>query len=95
MGWLREHNSQVDNAMSRTLHYDTPAADDTHLEGTITSPTITQELPVTFRVPIVKVNGVNDMEATIANVHHMEDLVDQDIARDPSLARVPMDPPDL
>jgi len=81
--------------MSRTLHYDTPAADDTHLEGTITSPTITQELPVTFRVPIVKVNGVNDMEATLANVHHMEDLIDQDIARDPSLARVPMDPPDL
>ena len=77
----------------RTLIYETPAADDTHLEGTIESETITQEFPVLFRVPIVKVNGVNDMEATIALVHEMEDLIDQDIAESPELARVPMDPP--
>ena len=79
----------------RTLIYETPSADDTHLEGTIESETITQEFPVLFRVPIVKVNGVNDMEATIALVHEMEDLIDQDIAESPELARVPMDPPDL
>lgn len=77
----------------RTLIYETPAADATHLEGTIESETITQEFPVTFRVPIIKVNGVNDMEATIALVHQMEDQIDADIARNPALARVPMDPP--
>jgi len=79
----------------RTLIYETPAADATHLEGTIESETITQEFPVLFRVPIVKVNGVNDMEATLALVHEMEDQIDEDIANNPALARVPMDPPDL
>lgn len=77
----------------RTLIYETPAADAIHLEGTIESEAITQEFPVPFRVPIIKVNGVNDMEATLALVHEMEDQIDEDIANNPALARVPMDPP--
>lgn len=82
--------------MSRTLHYDEPAADATHLEGTISSASITQETPVTFRVPIVKNDdGTNNMTATVALINEMEDLVDLAIAQDPSIARVPMDPPDL
>lgn len=82
--------------MSRTLHYDTPAADATHLEGTITSPSITQETPVTFRVPIVKnEDGTNNMTATVALINEAEDLIDLDIAEHPNLARVPMDPPTI
>lgn len=82
--------------MSRTLHYDTPAADATHLEGTITSPSITQETPVTFIVPIVKnEDGTNNMTATVALVNEMEDLIDLEISQDPSIARVPMDPPTI
>lgn len=80
--------------MSRTLHYDTPAADATHIEGTITSPTITQESPVTFKAPIIKnEDGTNNMEATIALIHTIEDQTDRDIEERPELARVPMDPP--
>jgi len=79
----------------RTLIYDTPAADATHLEGEVRSPAITQETPVPFRVPIIRTNGVIDMEATVALVHEMEDRMDEDIAENPNLARVPMDPPDL
>lgn len=75
--------------MNRTLHYDTPDADATHIEGTITSSTITQDLPVPFRVPIVKnADGTNNMEATIALVHEMEDQIDIDIQNFPELARV-------
>jgi len=79
----------------RTLIYDTPAEDAIHLEGEVRSPSITQEMPVTFRVPIIRTNGVIDMEATVALVHEMEDRMDEDIAENPNLARVPMDPPDL
>ena len=80
--------------MSRTLHYGTPDANASYLEGTITSPTIIQELTVTFRVPIVKnADGTNNMEATIALVHEMEDQIDLDIAENPDLARAPRDGP--
>jgi hypothetical protein len=80
--------------MSRTLHYDTPDADATHIEGTITSSTITQETPVTFKAPIIKnEDGTNNLEATIALIHAIEDQTDQDIAERPELARIPMDPP--
>lgn len=77
----------------RTLVYDTPASDAIHLEGEVRSPAITQETPVTFRVPIIRTDGVIDMEATVALVHEMEDRMDADIAENPNLARVPMDPP--
>ena len=77
----------------RTLIYDTPAPDAIHLEGEVQSPAITQETPVTFRVPIIRTEGVIDMEATVALVHEMEDRMDADIADNPNLARVPMDPP--
>lgn len=76
----------------RTLIYDTPAADATHLEGFVESDAITQEDPVPFRVPIIKTNGVNDMNATIALVHEMEDRIDEDIADGALIARVPQDP---
>ena len=74
----------------RTLIYDTPAADATHLEGTIESDAITQPDPVTFRVPIIKVDGVNDMTATVALVHEMEDRIDEDIAAGLIVGRVPI-----
>ena len=81
--------------MSRTINYDTPAADALFLEGTITSPSITQATPVTFRVPMVKTSeGVNDLTATLALVTEMEDRVDEDIASGLILGRVPMDYPD-
>ena len=80
--------------MSRTLHYETPGADAIHLEGTITSSTITQELPVPFRVPMVKnTDGTNNMQATIALVNEMEDQIDIDIVEFPQLARVTRDGP--
>ena len=80
--------------MSRTLHYDTPDADATHIEGTITSPTITQETPVTFKSPIIKnEDGTNNLEATIALIHAIEDQTDRDIAERPELARIPMGSP--
>ena len=80
--------------MSRTLHYDTPNADARYLEGTITSSTITQDLPGPFRVPMVKnADGTNNMEATIALVHEMEDQIDIDIQNFPELARVNRDGP--
>ena len=79
--------------MSRTIHYETPSHDALYLHGTITSPAITQESPVTFRVPMVKVNGVNDLEATLALVNEIEDRVDRDIATGLVLGRVPMEPP--
>ena len=76
----------------RTLVYNTPAADATHLEGTIESDIITQDSPVPFRVPMIKVNGVNDMTATVALVHEMEDRIDADIASGLIIGRVPIDP---
>ena len=76
----------------RTLVYNTPAADATHLEGTIESDIITQDSPVPFRVPMIKVNGVNDMTATAALVHEMEDRIDADIASGLIIGRVPIDP---
>ena len=76
----------------RTLIYDTPADDATHLEGFVESEAITQEAPVPFRVPMIKTNGVNDMEATIALVHLMEDRIDEDIADGSVIGRVPIDP---
>ena len=80
--------------MSRTLHYETPSADAKYLQGTITSSSITQELPVPFRVPLVKnADGTNNMEATLALVHEMEDQIDIDIQQFPELARVPRDGP--
>ena len=80
--------------MSRDIHYGTPAADAIYLEGTITSSAITQETPVTFRAPMVKnADGTNNIEATIALVHEMEDQIDIDIAENPDLARVPRDGP--
>ena len=95
MGWLWEYNSEIGD-MSRILHYDTPAADATHLEGTITSASITQETPVTFRMPIIKNDdGTNNITATVALIHEAEDFIDLDIAENPHLARVPMDPPNL
>lgn len=92
MGWLRKRDGDIYD-MSRTINYDTPASDAIYLEGTITSPSITQETPVTFRVPMVRTNGVNDIDATVARLNVMEDLIDREIELDPSLARVPMDPP--
>lgn len=80
--------------MSRTLHYDTPEVDAVYLEGTITSSTITQDLPVPFRVPMVKnADGTNNMEATIALVNEMEDQIDIDIQQFSELARVNRDGP--
>jgi hypothetical protein len=79
----------------RTLIYDTPAEDAVFLEGEVRSPEITQETPVTFRVPIIRTNGVINIDATVALVHEMEDRMDEDIAENPNLARVPMDPPEL
>ena len=76
----------------RTLIYDTPAEDATHLEGFVESEAITQEDPVPFRVPMIKTNGVDDMKATIALVHLMEDRIDQDIADGSVIGRVPIDP---
>ena len=75
----------------RTLIYDTPADDATHLYGEVRSSAITQETPVTWRVPIVRTNGVIDMDATIALVHEMEDRIDEDIADGMLIARVPQD----
>ena len=92
MGRLRQRDGDIYD-MSRTINYDTPAADAIYLEGTITSPSITQETPVTFRVPMIRTNGVNDIEATVAHLNLMEDLLDREIELNPSLARVPMDPP--
>jgi hypothetical protein len=79
--------------MSRHIAYDPPAPDALYLHGTISSPDITQEYPVTFRVPLVKVNGVNDLEATLALVNEIEDRVDQAIATGLVLPREPMAPP--
>lgn len=80
--------------MSRTLHYETPSTDAKYLQGTITSSSITQELPVPFRVPMVKnADGTNNMEATLALVHEMEDRIDTDIQQFPELARVNRDGP--
>ena len=76
----------------RTLVYNTPAADATHLEGFVESDAITQADPVPFRVPMVKTNGVNDMTATIALVHLMEDRIDEDIADGSVIGRIPIDP---
>lgn len=76
----------------RTLIYETPPADATHLRGIIESDAITQTDPVTFRVPIIKVDGVNDMTATVALVHEMEDRIDEDIAAGLIIGRVPIDP---
>jgi len=76
----------------RTLVYDTPATDATHLEGFIESEAITQADPVPFRVPMIKTNGVNDMEATVALVHLMEDRIDEDIADGSVVGRVHIDP---
>lgn len=76
----------------RELIYDTPADDATHLHGEVRSPAITQETPVTWRVPIVRTDGVIDMDATIALVHEMEDRIDEDIADGMLIARVPQDP---
>lgn len=56
----------------RTLIYDTPSEDAIHLEGTVNS--------ISFRVPIIRTNGVIDMEATVALVHEMEDQIERDIA---------------
>jgi len=76
----------------RTLIYEIPAADATHIEGTIESDLITQTEPVPFKAPIIKVNGVNDLEATIALINAIEDQTDLDIAERPELARAPMGP---
>lgn len=77
----------------RTLIYDTPASDATHLEGFVESDAITQETPVPFRVPMIKTNGVNDLEATVALVHLMEDRMDEDVADGSVVGRIPIDPP--
>ncbi len=74
----------------RTLIYDTPLADAIHLEGTIESESITQDTPVPFRVPIIRVDGVIDMDATVALVHEMEDQIDLDIAEGLIIGRVPV-----
>lgn len=76
----------------RTLVYNTPAADATHLEGFVESEAITQQDPVPFRVPMVKTDGVNDMQATIALVHLMEDRMDEDIADGSVVGRIPVTP---
>lgn len=77
----------------RRLIYETPTADATHIEGTIESDLITQTEPVPFRAPIIKVNGVNDLEATIAMIHAIEDQTDRDIAEGIVIGRIPIDPP--
>lgn len=77
----------------RTLIYDTPAADATHLEGFVESDAITQETPVPFRVPIIKTDGVNDLDATIALVHLMEDRIDDDVAAGLIVGRIPVEAP--
>jgi hypothetical protein len=41
---------------------------------------------------MIKTNGVNDMEATIALVHLMEDRIDEDIADGSVVGRVHIDP---
>lgn len=74
----------------RTLIYDTPLTDAIHLEGTIESESITQDTPVPFRVPIIRVDGVIDMDATVALVHEMEDQIDLDIAEGLIIGRVPV-----
>jgi hypothetical protein len=74
----------------RTLIYDTPLTDAVHLEGTIESESITQDTPVPFRVPIIRVDGVIDMDATVALVHEMEDQIDLDIAEGLIIGRVPV-----
>ena len=74
----------------RTLIYDTPAEDAIHLEGFIESDSITQEDPVPFRVPIIRMNGAIDMTATIALVHEMEDRMDEDIADGSVIGRIPI-----
>ena len=74
----------------RTLIYDTPLTDAIHLEGTIESESITQDTPVPFRVPIIRVDGVIDMDATVALVHEMEDQIDLDIAEGLTIGRVPV-----
>ena len=76
----------------RTLVYNTPNADATHLEGFVESEAITQQDPVPFRVPMVKTDGVNDMQATIALVHLMEDRMDEDIADGSVVGRIPVTP---
>lgn len=75
----------------RTLIYDDPAPDATHLEGFVESDAITQETPVPFRVPMIKTNGVNDLEATVALVHLMEDRIDEDVADGSVVGRIPID----
>ena len=90
MGWLGRYRCDV--CGMRELIYDTPADDATHLEGEVRSPAITQETSVTWRVPIIRTNGVIDMDATIALVHEMEDRIDEDIADGMLIARVPQDP---
>lgn len=77
----------------RTLIYDTPTPDAKHLEGFVESHAITQATPVPFRVPMIKTNGVNDLEATVALVHLMEDRIDQDVADGSVVGRVPIDHP--
>lgn len=72
----------------RTLIYDTPSVDATHLEGTIESDAITQSAPVPFRVPVIRSNGVIDMDATVALVHQMEDHIDRDIAEGLIIGRI-------
>ena len=74
----------------RTLIYDTPSVDAIYLEGTIESEAITQDTPVPFRVPIIRVDGVIDMDATVALVHEMEDQIDLDIAEGLIVGRVPV-----
>lgn len=76
----------------RELIYDTPADDAIYLVGEVRSEAITQETPVTFRVPIIRTNGAIDMDATVALVHEMEDRIDEDIADGMLIARVPQDP---
>jgi len=77
----------------RTRIDDAPAPDATHLEGFVESDAITQETPVPFRVPMIKANGVNDLEATVALVHLMEDRMDEDIADGSVIGRVPITSP--
>jgi len=74
----------------RTLIYNTPSVDAIHLEGTIESESITQDTPVPFRVPIIRVDGVIDMDATVALVNEMEDQIDLDIAEGLIVGRVPV-----
>ena len=91
MGRIRKHWSDIYGM--RTLIYNTPAPDATHLEGFVESNAITQEAPVPFRVPMVKTNGVNDLEATVALVHLMENRIDNDVAAGVVIGRIPVDAP--